>query len=160
MSNVGTFFLNLKNKLESSPFLNGNEQVSFVEDTDLLQQGLVFPRINLLVDKIKGNGYESQRQMDVGFRFIVVGHLKIDGPDAEEWKPTAENCVELIDFGISTMSLIFSMLDDKQSGEVPCKGFEMFSGFPELFIEPELIPKILSFTIVAEAKILQDDTEE
>ena len=161
MSNMSLFLSTLESKLLSSPFLNGNEQLLFTEETDLLKKGLVFPRMNLVIDKLKGSGYISQRQMDFAFRFYIVGYLKFPGKDGDmSWKPSRSNYVELVDFATNTASLTYSLMDDHQAGIHLCKGFQMFSGFPEIFIEPELLPKILSFSVYSEAIITQNDTEE
>lgn len=161
MSSLGNYLSSIDTKLKTSTFLNGNNQVVFYEETDLLREDLVFPRFNVIIDKLKGDGYISQRDMEYSFRVLVCGFMRVGNlAEGSEWRPSLQNVIDLTDFGANTSALLYSMLDDHQGGVNPCPGFQMFSGYPEVFYESELIPNILTFTIALEAKIINHDTEE
>lgn len=112
-----------------------------------------FPRLEFLISKLKYDGYTDQRVINQTFRFSVGGHLRRAQDDT-----TKEDMFDAIKWGRELVKLMYEIHNDVIAGNFPCDGFIQMSGFPEVFMEYELFPKITSVILVAEAEIqLYDD---
>jgi len=112
----------------------------------------MFPRLELLITKLKFDGFMDQRIINQSFRFSVAGHLK-----RNEVKTTPENMWEAVRWGRELTQILFTIHDDVIAGKPPCDGFIQIGGFPEVFFEYEMFPKITSVILFAEAEIQLSD---
>ena len=114
-----------------------------------------FPRAELLISKQKYNGFIDQRIVDRALRFSIGLHIK-----RADNVTTDEDMYDALDLGDNLMKLIYSLHDDAIANgrESICPGFISMSGFPEIFTEYELFPKVTSVILVAEAEVQLDDT--
>ena len=155
-SPIGEYFKAIEAKLQdNSTVATTDSNIIIGETIDLL--GLnddKFPRIENSIEIIKGAGYAAQRDIDFIVRHHVVGYIRRD-TDSYDF----DDLVELCNFGIETRTFIYGMLDDKQNGNSPCNGFLKFEGFPLIYYDFELIPKISVFIIEVEAHIRLTDTQ-
>jgi hypothetical protein len=149
------FFKALVEKYKKNTFITNSTNVIIGESVDLLalDKDTEYPRMEILIDKDKSDGYQSQRDQMRSFRFNVAGYIH-----RENDVTTEEDMFNLMLFGMQTYALTFSFLDDKQAGKSPCQGFEMLDAYPETFYDFEMIPKITTFIFVAAAQIYLPDT--
>lgn len=138
-----------------STFINNPENIIIGESCN----GLIslpdssFPRLEILIIKLKYDGYTDQRIINQSFRFSIAGHIKRDYEIV-----TPQDMFSLIDFGTELTSILFSVHNDVISGISPCDGFIKMGDFPEVFFEHETFPKTSSVILVAEAEIQLIDT--
>lgn len=111
-----------------------------------------FPRIEILIKKDKGNGYIGQRLMNSALRIDIGCHARREQDDY-----TVEDMYENIRFGTEVKKIIYKLHNAKLSGTHVCDGFQQMSGFPEVFYEHEIAPKISTAIVVTEAEIQLDD---
>jgi hypothetical protein len=112
-----------------------------------------FPRAELLITKQKYNGWRDQRVLDQSFRFSIGVHLR-----RAQDETTEEDMYTALDLGSELMSLIYDMHRAKIQGVPICDGFIQIGGFPEVFYEYELFPKITTIILLAEAEVQLQDT--
>jgi len=158
MSWVSTYFTALVAKMQQSSYVTNPDNIQFIsEDVDLF--GLPdssFPRISILPIKLKGNGYEDQRGLNLEMRYMLVGHLRRANETA-----TFADGIELVDFGVETMTLNFKLLDDKLSGTADLgQGFIQFDPYPGCVFDFELFPKVSTFICRFAGEFINNDTEE
>lgn len=143
------------NKLATSSY---RPTVSFEGVKDLLASSVKFPRIELDINKARGVGYVCQRTIQWSVRYRIVGYLKktsiADGQMESNW--TEQDQVNIINFGMNTASLIYSMTDERNK----YPGFLQFGGFPEIWTDLEIIPKISAFAFNLEVIIDKLDTTD
>lgn len=133
----------------SCTFITDPTNVIIGETPDLI--GLPdtkYPRVEVLIRKLAYGGYADQRIVNQGYRIDVGGHIR-RAQDAT----TEEDMYTAIRFGTELVNLVYSAHTDKIAGTPVCDGFIQMSGFPEMFFEYELFPKITSVILVAEAEI-------
>jgi hypothetical protein len=134
--------------------------VQWTQSLDLLASSVLYPRIEIDLVKVRSSEYISQREMKWNAYFRVMGFLKkttiADGAP-NNW--TKADKVAIADFGMDSVKLIYSLLDDVQAGTVSIPNFIMFSGDPEVWFDLEILPKISVFAFTVEAVYIQADTE-
>lgn len=111
-----------------------------------------FPRLELLISKLKYDGFIDQRIVNQSFRISVAGHIRRDTDDT-----TSEDMYQAIQWGREMVRLLYTFHTDKIAGTSPCDGFIQIGGFPEVFFEYELFPKVTSVILMAEAEVQLTD---
>lgn len=112
-----------------------------------------FPRLEGLITKLKYDGFTDQRIVNQSFRFSIAGHLRRDQDDTVD-----ADMFDAISWGRELTQLLFTIHDDVVAGNPPCDGFIQINGYPEVFFEYELFPKITSIILIAEAEVQLTDT--
>lgn len=157
MSSFSEYFTALNSKLANSTYVTDTSNITFGESPDIASYtASKFPRLEILIVKLKCNGYVSQRKMTWAIRYAIVGYI---ATDTDSFFPTVSEINEITNFSKETVDLNYQFLNDKQAGTPPCTGFETLGQYPEIFIEKELIPKTITFIADVEAQILIPDTE-
>jgi len=156
MSTIGDYLTSLQTKLQTCTLITNPDLVLMGESKDIFGlQDDQFPRLEVLIDKDKQEGYASQRTMNYDFRYSIAGFIRrVD--DAVSFA----DMVTLTNFGVEVRNLNYSFLDDKQAGNPPCNGFLMMGQFTECFYEFELFPRTSAFIIVMGAFLELLDTED
>jgi hypothetical protein len=141
--------------VENSTFVNDPTNIVMGESLNGLihKNDDMFPRLELLITKLKFDGYIDQRNMNQGFRFSVAGHLRRDSNDT-----IPQDMWDAVRWGRELVQILFTLNDDRIAGNPPCDGYIQMGGFPEVFFEYELFPKITSVILIAEAEIQLSDT--
>lgn len=111
-----------------------------------------FPRLELLITKLKLDGYIDQRNMNQSFRFKVLGHLR-----REQDETIPQDMWDAVKWGRELLKILYTLNDDRIAGNSPCEGFIQIDGFAEVDIEYELFPKTTSVLLSAEADIQLSD---
>ena len=111
-----------------------------------------FPRLEILIAKLAYGGFLDQRTVQQSFRISIGGHIR-----RTQDTTTSSDMYSLIQFGTELANLVYSAHTDKMNGVPICDGFIQIGGFPELFFEYELFPKISTVLLVAEAEIQLTD---
>ncbi len=153
---LADFIEALMNKYqENTTFVNNPENIVIGESITGFAEmhDDKFPRIELLIDKLKYNGFIDQRQQDQSFRFSVGAHLR-----REQEETTREDMYTAIRWGRELIRDLFLLHEDRSTGNPPCEGFIQIEGYPEIDYEYELIPKISSVLLVGAAEITLLDT--
>lgn len=142
------FMDSLEEKLTGCSFIDNSENVIVGETYDFFSLGVDdYPRLEILIDKDKGDGYYTQVGMEQSFRASVAGYLLREEEDTQKI-----DMYNLITFGHECRRLIYQLNIDKETGDAPCDGFIQIAGFSEIFYEYELgIPKVSSFIFVFES---------
>lgn len=157
MSAFSDFFTALNTKYASSSYVTDTDNIVFGESVDVMSLGEdSFPRLETLVIKAKCNGYADQRNLEWALRFGTAGFIKVDNDTPHL---TLSELSQITNFGVETVSLVYQLLDDKQSGSLVLDSFEKFGEYPEIFIEKELFPNTVAFLFAHEAHFLLPDTE-
>lgn len=156
-SPIGQFLLALETKLQSVSDITLNANVMIGETPSLVDlPNTAYPRMEVLITKDKGDGYNAQRYINFAFRFSIAGYMKRidDGVSFADM-------TRLMNFGQRTRNAVFGMLDDKQAGSLTVPGFEKFAGYPETFYEFEIFyeAELMSFILEMEAHFNLKDVE-
>ena len=147
----------LMTKLSNSTVATDSDNITLGETVDLAgKKSDEFPRLEVLITKIKCNGYNAQRKMSWSLRYSIMGWIHTDS-DSEY--PTLAEIKAITSFAKETLDLNYTFLDDKQLGNPACTGFGKLGDYPEIFIEKELIPRTIAFLCDVEAHIYISDTE-
>ena len=156
-SSFGVYLKALEAKLKTSVLIADPDNVVMGDSRDILAlPDTAFPRLEVLITKVKTNGYFSQRQQMFAFRYTIAGYIRrtVDEVDFDDM-------VTLMDWGRQVVALNYSFLDDKQAGSSPCTGFLKMGDYPETFYDFELVDRISTFLIIdMEAQIQLSDTED
>lgn len=112
-----------------------------------------FPRLEILVNKLKMDGYLDQRNMEQSFRFTVVGFIKRDDDSV-----TDSDMFDLVKFARETIKIIHQANTDRRNGVTVCDGFQQIDGFTEVHLVYEEIPKMSTFVLEGDANIQLEDT--
>lgn len=119
------------------------------------------PVIKVDIVKWKGNGYISQRDLDKSYFLLITGFLGkdsiADGDTSNQW--TLEDQEAILDFGEAVVSNVYQIHDEKQSETFVCPGFMQLGEFPEIWVNLEVAPKLMTFQFQLEVKFIQSDTE-
>lgn len=108
-----------------------------------------YPRVEILIGKIKDDGYVNQCDIHSAFRFSVAGYML-----RETEATLSQDMYNLIQLGRDIKNLTMKANNDKIQGITVCDGFLYVGGYSETFFEYEIaIPKCSSFIFVAEAKV-------
>jgi hypothetical protein len=163
---IGTYFTNLITKLSThSAMVGKSNNIVVGACNDLLklfpninsagieEEVINFPRIEILMDKLKWNGYASQREVDKAITYDVVGYIYRTSDEI-----TLSDQVSIALFGQEIIALNYSFHDDKQKSKLPCPGFLKMGEFPELILDFELIPRISMCLFSASAEYQNKDT--
>jgi hypothetical protein len=160
MANNESFaqFLNyiLNDIREKSSYIKDADNVIIGESLSMLDKpDSFFPRAELLISKQKYNGWLDQRMLNQSFRFSIGAHLR-----REHDNTTEEDMFDALNWGQELMNTIYNMHETAiQDGpNTICDGFIQISGYPEIFCEYELFPRITTVILVAEAEIQLLDT--
>jgi hypothetical protein len=126
------------------------ESMSLIDKPDSF-----FPRLEILITKQKYNGWIDQRNLEQAFRFSIAGHFRRDQDDVTE-----SDMYKILDWGQSLITLIYRMHDVSVSSgqDAITPGFIQVSGYPEIFAEYELFPRISTTILIAEIEIQLRDT--
>lgn len=157
MSTLGVLSRAIYAKLQTNSYGAG----VFVEEvTDPLNQLIVgTPRLELEIVKADSDRYVNQREMQWDAGFLITGYLKKELTDGKSnW--TIDDKAAILDFGMNTSALVYSLLDDKQAGTLICPNFIMFSGQMEVFVDFEVFPGVSMFSLIVTPVIKQGDTVE
>lgn len=116
-----------------------------------------FPRAEMLITKRKYNGWLDQRMLNQSFRFSIGAHIR-----RKHDHTTDEDMFDALDLGDQLMQTIYNMhnVAIQKGPETICDGFIQVSGFPEVFAEYELFPRITTVILVAEVEIQLVDTNK
>jgi hypothetical protein len=155
MSNIGNYFSALTTKLGTCTYITDSNNIIIGESVDIAGlKSSYFPRLEILITKDKGDGYESQRRMRFQFRYSIAGYIMRNSQSV-----TITDVVNIMNFALNVRALNYNFLDDKQSGNPPCSGFDSLGAFPECFYEWELFGPVSAFILEIEANINTIDTE-
>jgi len=148
---LADFLDSLINKhIEYGTFARNPENIIIGETlTGLVQKSDdYFPRIEILITKLKGDGFIDQRNMNQSFRISQAGYIR-----RKENVTIPQDMFDAIRWGREFLKILYMFHDDRVSGIFPCDGFIQISGYPEVFFEYEMFPKITSVVVEAEAEI-------
>jgi len=112
-----------------------------------------FPRMELLIEKLKFDGYIDQGIHAQSFRFSVGAHFRRKNMDV-----VPEDMFTALRWGREIKAIVASFHNDRAQGILPCEGFVQLDGYPEITFEHELFPKITSVIFFGEANIELNDT--
>ena len=107
-----------------------------------------YPRMEILVDKLKGSDYVSQNTQDEEFRISIAGYIR-----RADRAVTSQDMYDIINEGTEAKSLMYSFNDDSVGGTDPTDGYLFVGGFYELFFEYEFMTRIASWILEVEFKI-------
>ena len=142
---------NFKNK---TTYVTNPDNIIIGETVDIAgKPDTYFPRLEVLVDKLKFDGYIDQEQIKQGFRFTVVGIFRRESNDV-----VAQDMFNLMGFARETIKIVNQANTDRRTGETICDGFIQIDGYPEIFMDHEMFPKTSTFVLAAEADIELSDT--
>ena len=141
-------------KFQSSVIVTNPENIGIGESSGISHlNDDRFPRLEVLIDKIKGNGIiDTTRILDQSFRVRVKGHLRRASNST-----TSQDMFDAIALSREIQSFVYSLNTDRAEGNAPCDGFIKIDGFFESFISYERIPKHTSVIFVVEADIQLTD---
>ena len=135
-------------------FATNPENVVIGESLDLMRRpDTSFTRIEILVGKLKFDGFDDQRNLSQSFRVGIAGHIR-----------RAVNAVQAVDmfeairFAREITKILYSTHTDRLNGIKVCAGFLQMGGYSEADLEYEMFPRVTSVLYVAEAKIQLEDT--
>lgn len=114
-----------------------------------------FPRCEILVDKLKFDGFQDQRNLLQSYRFSIAGYIRRHGDHPED--VTLDDMVQLISFARKTFRSVMSAHDDKLAGVPVCTGFQKIDGYPEIHLEFEMFDQISAFLMMAEIEVYLPD---
>ena len=119
------------------------------------------PILKIDVMKWKSDGYIDQRNMEKSLWLMVTGHLGkdsiSDGDTDNDW--TLEDQLNLIDFSDFVVTDIYKIHDETQLQTFVCPGFSRLGEFPEVWMDLEIAPKLMTFRFQLEVKFIKKDTE-
>jgi len=142
----------------NSTYIKDPDNVVIGESLSMLDKpDSYFPRAEALITKRKYNGWLDQRILNQSFRFSIGAHLR-----REHDHTTEEDMYDALDWGDELMRSIYNMHEVaiQQGPDAICEGFIQVSGFPEVFAEYELFPRITTVILVAEVEIQLRDTNK
>lgn len=143
----------ITNLNSKSTFATNSDNIIIGETINLAErESDFFPRVELLIKKMKDDGYVDQRIVDQSFRFTAIGHIHRAADDT-----TKEDMFTLIRFARETKSIIYGANTDRRLGNTICDGFKQIGGFTEIDMDFEMFPYISSFLIEGEAEIELED---
>lgn len=145
----------VKNKLITNPFIQDSSNVVIGESPDLAAYSESdFPRIEILPLLDGGQGYASQRHLTHNYQFGLAGYIRRDQEEIKE-----RDVKNIVAMGEKSRSLIYSILDDKQTGEVPAGLFDYIEGQVMLDFDFELFADICVFLLAFRKVAQTKDTE-
>jgi len=141
--------------LTKGSFVRSSDNIIIGETMDMFTKSDdFFPRMEILIPKLKFDGYVDNARVDrQSFRFSIGAHFRRISDNV-----VANDMFTALKWGREIKSIISSLHDDKISGSLPCEGFIQMDGFPEIFFEHELYPRITSIIFIGEAEIELIDT--
>jgi len=145
----------LMNKLfTQGTFVTKKENLVIGESVDMVgKSNDAFPRIEILINKIKWDGYTDQRQEDQSFRFQLNAIIRRANDETTE-----EDMFFAIRWARELKRIVAMSHNDRATGNLPCAGFIQMDGFPEAVIVYELAPKITTIIFVGEVEVILPDT--
>lgn len=155
MSTLETFLNGVEEIITLSPY---KPTVVFDELTDFSKG--TFPRIEIDLPQAEGADFVSQRELEWRMHIMVTGFLGKEKPDgaANEWSKNDK--INIMNFGMDTVSRMFSLFTAKQDGIFICPSFLYWDGYPKVNTFLELIPGISSFIVIMTARFQQLDEED
>jgi hypothetical protein len=144
---ISDYFQALYTKLSLCSYITDTNNILIGESVDLLSlSDTEFPRLEVLTYRDIGLGYKTDRKIDFGLHYCIVGYAK-------------DVSIEyMTEFGVEVRCLNFQFIDDKILGNSPCHGFISLYGYPELFVREELFGGIYTFMLFMSATIQFLDT--
>jgi hypothetical protein len=150
-------FINyLQTKLQEIPTISDPRNVIVGETISLLDlPEEAFPRIEILITKLKGQDFIDQRNLQQGFRFSLAGFLKRTGFNAQN--VSSDDMFQSMRFGREILKVVLDTHTAVISGEPICDGFLQISGYPEISFEYEMFDEITTCIVSAEAEVMLPD---
>lgn len=124
--------------------ITGINGIQWVEE--VAPDGTNRPKIIIDVVKFRSARYVDQRTLEWNFYFRIIGYLKKiipDGTVLNNW--TKADRLAINDLAFETVNTVYALHDDKQAGTLNVRGFQMFAGECECWVDLELAPGQASF---------------
>lgn len=156
MSNLATLFTAMYEKLQTN---SSGAPVFLTELSDPLSElDEGSRRIEIEMLEADADFYQSQRDLEWEIPVLITGYIKNVASTYDvknNWSITDH--VAILDFAAEIISLVYSLLDDKQNG-LPLPGFIRFAGKAKIVVDMEIIPNVMVFSSIVTPVILQSDT--
>lgn len=156
MSNLATLFTAMYEKLQTN---SSGAPVFLTELSDPLSElDEGSRRIEIEMLEADADFYQSQRDLEWEIPVLITGYIKNVASTYDvknNWLITDH--VAILDFAAEIISLVYSLLDDKQSG-LSLPGFIRFAGKAKIVVDMELFPNVMVFSSIVTPVILQSDT--
>ena len=134
-------------------YVTDNANIVIGESVDLtMKDSAFFPRLEMIVKKMKDDGYLAQQMMEKSYRITVMGDIRRAQDDT-----TAQDMWDIIGFANETSSTLYGANTDRRNGVTICEGFMQIGGFTEIALGYELYPKTSSFVMECEAELQLED---
>lgn len=130
---------------EKSTWINDPQNIMIGESLSLLDKSdSYFPRAEILITKHKFNGWVDQRNLEQVLRYSIGIHLRREKDDV-----TNEDMFDAINCGRQMMSIIMNIHNDiiSKGASSIANGLIQMNGFPEIFYEYELFPRITTIIL-------------
>lgn len=143
----------IKNLKDKCPTLTDPRNIIIGESQSLLDLGHdEFPRAEILITKLKCDGFIDQRSIEQSFRFSIGGFIRRD-----DFHVSPDDMYAALHFGREMLKVVMESHEDRIRGNFPCEGFQQINGYPEVFYEYEMFDKITGVILNAEAQVTLPD---